>query len=593
MMNGAKIVSAEQENVKGGGIPHRPHSHRRPSVPISAPAQTRHFLFRIPEEINPRWVDEDKKRSALWALLLTRINYAIKNLAHRLGGRTDKRLWIKAITPKPSSNDLIASESNSIDVIFSGESSARIRIRVAVFLECFSISVIWDKLESGDGIAKTIENCLNSEDPNAGLSDLYLDKKISIRDILSELLIKDVRGDVIRNLYDGNSEYERTMKELADVYPDASGVQSLLSVPYAAFNGVIIHTNMFKNAEETLEFDKWTAVQPKLASGICKALSSNFKLFETFLSNSWQNYDPAIAPDVETPKPAPDGILCGMLSGHALYASALAMTSDTRNQVNYMVVYDRDSEDQLGRLIHRLHVLGELRLCALMDFDAEGRWGNENSCQTGEPANLNQAGQLIHKIDKDITDFRAESSNIKTIHNAESESLELTYKSKLVEFAERFNKLDRCAVGGLSFRIERSRYYAASFRNQVKDLRIVRIEGWQPYHEFVRRYLFQIFDGIQSIGRRYEALGRKIDRLRADAQVAQIASLLRKAELVGYIAANYYGFSILYKIEAPYEFMHCIAIWFSAGLLIFTIVRWLLAEWRANAYRKRDADRRR
>lgn len=157
-MNGAKIVSAEQENVKGGGIPHRPHSHRRPSVPISAPAQTRHFLFRIPEEINPRWVDEDKKRSALWALLLTRINYAIKNLAHRLGGRTDKRLWIKAITPKPSSNDLIASESNSIDVIFSGESSARIRIRVAVFF-----GVLLDIRDMGQiGIGRW--NCKNNRE---------------------------------------------------------------------------------------------------------------------------------------------------------------------------------------------------------------------------------------------------------------------------------------------------------------------------------------------------------------------------------------------------------------------------------------------
>jgi uncharacterized membrane protein (DUF485 family) len=41
----------------------------------------------------------------------------------------------------------------------------------------------------------------------------------------------------------------------------------------------------------------------------------------------------------------------------------------------------------------------------------------------------------------------------------------------------------------------------------------VKIGEFQPYDEFVKRYFFHMFDRIERVARRYENMGRRIDRL--------------------------------------------------------------------------------
>ncbi len=67
--------------------------------------------------------------------------------------------------------------------------------------------------------------------------------------------------------------------------------------------------------------------------------------------------------------------------------------------------------------------------------------------------------------------------------------------------------------GGLIYRIERSRSYAASFLDTLPHLRITRIAGWQPYDDFINRYIGLLFGRIHRLGLQYDDLGQRIDRL--------------------------------------------------------------------------------
>ena len=57
---------------------------------------------------------------------------------------------------------------------------------------------------------------------------------------------------------------------------------------------------------------------------------------------------------------------------------------------------------------------------------------------------------------------------------------------------------------GLAYRIERSRYYVSRFAKNVEFLRIRRLEGNQPYQQFVEKRLGAEFDFIHRLGLRFE-----------------------------------------------------------------------------------------
>jgi hypothetical protein len=66
---------------------------------------------------------------------------------------------------------------------------------------------------------------------------------------------------------------------------------------------------------------------------------------------------------------------------------------------------------------------------------------------------------------------------------------------------------------GLSYRIERSRYYVKLFDDNVKLLRVRRVEGDQPYDQFIRRRLGSQFDFIDRLGIRYERATRAVETI--------------------------------------------------------------------------------
>ncbi|MEA2891539.1 MAG: hypothetical protein QOI05_2332 [Bradyrhizobium sp.] len=217
-----------------------------------------------------------------------------------------------------------------------------------------------------------------------------------------------------------------------------------------------------------------------------------------------------------------------MLDGRALYMSTLgpqlpSMPAEKRVPVEFFVYAHQRYSDttivnkwQLGRLVSQILLLGTLRLAALKDVKS-----------------LHNAGQLLGHLDEvtrvardAVAAAEAEASASKEGHtqfskpdqpnlSAEQTMNELLYAAhkKLNDVSGNF--LDETG-SGLTYRIERSRYYVKQFDDNVKLLRIRRLEGAQPYDQFIRRRLGSEFDFIDRLGIRYERAVRTMETLGQD-----------------------------------------------------------------------------
>ena len=141
--------------------------------------------------------------------------------------------------------------------------------------------------------------------------------------------------------------------------------------------------------------------------------------------------------------------------------------------VIYTIAVAHPSRWQLGRLIDRINQLGTLRLAAVRDLKQ-----------------ITMASDEIHKLEK----AKAGGENTRIM-------------------AEKLTNAGSLVTGGLMYRIERSRYYVQEYKEQMRQLRVSRLEGFQPYTDFVQRRLFKTFDFIDRVGRRYTEVRSDIEFL--------------------------------------------------------------------------------
>jgi hypothetical protein len=179
-----------------------------------------------------------------------------------------------------------------------------------------------------------------------------------------------------------------------------------------------------------------------------------------------------------------------MLDGRALYMSTLgpqllhpSMSEAERIPVEFIVYAHQRYNDttivnkwQLGRLVNQILLLGTFRLCALKDVKS-----------------LHHAGRQLSQLEQRTQAARDEIASTETspgAGNPDGEQGETATPNdeavmRLIGNAhETLNKItgDFLTTGsGLFYRIERSRYYVKQFDENVKLLRIGRLEGDQPY----------------------------------------------------------------------------------------------------------------
>ncbi|EJN12182.1 hypothetical protein PMI42_04512 [Bradyrhizobium sp. YR681] len=199
-----------------------------------------------------------------------------------------------------------------------------------------------------------------------------------------------------------------------------------------------------------------------------------------------------------------------MLDGRALYLSTLGpqlpeIPDGERVPVEFIVYAHQRVDDrtvvnkwQLGRLVSQILQLGTFRLCALKDV----KW-------------LHNAGLELADLEEATQRARRAIAQTEAYGTRPGESVPGTANQRnriaMAEIAKAHAQLNEITGkfleqtgSGPLYRIERSRYYVRQFEDNVKLLRILRLEGDQPYDQFIRRRLGPEFDFIDRLGVRYE-----------------------------------------------------------------------------------------
>jgi hypothetical protein len=97
----------------------------------------------------------------------------------------------------------------------------------------------------------------------------------------------------------------------------------------------------------------------------------------------------------------------------------------------------------------------------------------------------------------------------------------------LIDISRALDDLGKGAVGGIQYRIGRSRYYAETYRKMLETMRCGNIETWWTYDQFATRSVDPVFRLIEGIGLRLEKLR---DRLRTTMESVQTSAIVNQTE---------------------------------------------------------------
>lgn len=193
----------------------------------------------------------------------------------------------------------------------------------------------------------------------------------------------------------------------------------------------------------------------------------------------------------------PNIILCRMMDGDVVYGSALGNPLTYRNRrvpipgapapITYFVIHNGTSANQLGRMIRRQNLMGELRLAALLDAETIMKLGSSIRRLSGLVSHLISHGTRLSAVSQ--REFR--------------DALEL------------YTEIGRKCHGGLPYRMARATYYYDALQTHLSDIRSHPIQGWQSYPGFIRRHFDQRFRSMRSTGQRYIDVGTRVERLYA------------------------------------------------------------------------------
>ena len=173
--------------------------------------------------------------------------------------------------------------------------------------------------------------------------------------------------------------------------------------------------------------------------------------------------------------PGREFVACRVLRKNALYLSSLRSPNrdaapGEQEHVQYAILSTQPEAWQMGQLVNRFHALGTLRLLALRGL---------RELRTAS-VDIRAAGSHLDKIF-----VRLLSGNGSVSNN--------DIRNWFQEYAS-INK--KVPDGGLAFRVERSRNIARQFELLIDDLSIDRIETWEPYDQFVRRRISDVYEHI-------------------------------------------------------------------------------------------------
>ncbi len=495
--------------------------HRRFALGLNAPILVRHIGARL-EVTGDQDEDPLTARDSLigrqrGTALIEKLNYGLQKIQLACG-HTPKTIQVFALDHKHITDTHIARSRtliNSLPRLPPELQEWRGRIQVDILAEAYFITLVLDQKNSKDCAHDIgeVEQALCSNHGQVPRTDEFLDTYYeAVWDQLREFL-KDGFAELPGNRF---TEFRGiVLRDLNSPYRKGSGTRSeSLPVP---------------------QFDR--SVTESARTSLRAWVTRN----QAFLANVMQIKQASQDNDRDA-----NCVLCGLLDGDAIYASSVRQTATEPTSrpheaprsktpadtppLRYFMLYNGLSKFQLGRLVRRTHQLGELRCACVLDYDQV-------------IAASSRIRVLGNRIDHWLT--TKDDGAVTTLTD-----------QQLKDAHEELNSIAFGDIpGGLLYRINRSRYYAETFRQRIKEMRVQRLEGWQSYDDFFRRNLYPTFDQIDQIGARYAALANRINRLTVacnqtniESMMVEVAALLRLGDVVGGAAFTYYGGHVLAKV---------------------------------------------
>jgi hypothetical protein len=491
--------------------------HRRPTFPVNAPVFTRHLVIRVDDDMAPYLAEDFGKYKQARQKLIAAVNGFIFQL--QPGTASYRPCFVAKLSEADAERKSGFSPIELTDTLFFRINVAHslvLGVRVDVHNEYLTVTLIADTLSKPDPFQEDGTPPKNNNEP------LPLKVVGEIIDVLTELS----GGDLSEKTKQCRDEWRRKVALLYDrLWDDLSTalkragrtLEPAFGIQLCDVRGFVVCAPnpvepMNQRHLKNLEL-RSSRLQDRLDRKIDYDVFSFIKRRPNFFSTllGFENWDPG---ELNSPANVP---ISGVLDGAAIYGSTLRPASVHEfRPLQYFVVYNDNSRSQLGRLLRRLHVLAELRIAALMDMKGL-RTANRQIRELGREVDRIAAGETgvtleaVHVLSAALADIDQGISETGTAPNGEpGGTVRPKGKSK-----------DACRPSA-TYRIERSRYYAKSYIERIQDLRIVRIEGWQPYDAFMRRNLFMEFDYVSQIGDRFATVGRRIERLGALVQIGTL-----------------------------------------------------------------------
>jgi hypothetical protein len=432
--------------------------HRRHAFGVNAPALFRHIGFRIEKpDDNPLTAIEPGASVFRRDKLIGAVNGALTNM--QKGVRPDDIYSFCMSKETANKRRLLISETLLIDLKGTAAELTewRSRLRLEMYDEYYFVTLILDQTghQAHPVAIGKIEHQLSSNEKQHIDSEKFL-----------QTYYHGIWDTVDRFIGDGLNKFPGRR--------------------FTEFRGIVLRelTNPFRQDSTAADAHKITKLNPAVSSQSRNLLRSWIARNGDFVSEVLQLKQWAGTTDQDA-----NCVLSELLDGGAIYFSSvrqahISSTSTDPPPLRYFILYNGLSKYQLGRLIRRTHVLGELRCAAVLDMEL-----------------LDDASAGLRSLGNQIDDLLV------------NKSASLSDK-QLRSVQEELNRLASSKIpGGLLYRVNRSRYYANTFRERIQEMRVQPLEGWQSYSEFFRRNLYPHFDHIDQIGKRYEALAERVNRL--------------------------------------------------------------------------------
>lgn len=246
--------------------------------------------------------------------------------------------------------------------------------------------------------------------------------------------------------------------------------------------------------------------------------------------------------------------------GRALYLSALGAQPEFRTPEEERIplcygLYTHDLGGwAIGRLIEQINQQGTLRLASL--YDLSGLEKAATPLRNAEFAVRQAFGRPI-TIPVGDEDKGASRQTQSMISIGESEPatsaappVDPPRENPVLLLAQTqrwMTEADKKVLGGVEYRIERSRYYILRFHKGMAALQIRPFGDMQPYNAFVERRLGPAFGYVEMLSSRYERVRRDIRSLTQQCLVEAIHQRNVETKTLQKVAD-----AIIYPVLLPY-----------------------------------------